>query len=151
MNRKHLLTLCILITGFFTQFALAKDDTKDAQAKKDVEARVELLRTAMIDADAKKLKELTATELNYGHSGGHVDDQAAFIEKLVSGNSDFVTIELKDQTIQLVKDIAIVRHTLIATTNDRGKPGDVDIGVMLIWQKQNGTWKLLARQAFKAH
>ena len=148
MNRKQLLTLCILMAGFFAQFACAKDKSADI---KKVEAQVEQLRTAMINADAQKLKNLTASELNYGHSGGHVDDQAAFIEKIVSGNSDFVTIQLKDQTIQLVKDIAIVRHTLIATTNDRGKPGDVDIGVMLIWQKQHGDWKLLARQAFKAH
>jgi len=148
MNTKHLLTLCILLAGFSTQFALAKNDSRTI---KQVEAQVEQLRSAMINADAQKLKEVTASELNYGHSGGHVDNQAEFIEKLASGNSDFVTIELKDQTIQLVKDIAIVRHTLIATTNDRGKPADVNIGVMLIWQKQHGNWKLLARQAFKSH
>ncbi len=118
---------------------------------KQVAQKVEALRVAMIDADAKKLKELTASELNYGHSGGHVEDQAAFIEKIVSGKSDFVTIELQDQKIQITKDVAIVRHTLFATTNNDGKPGEVTIGVMLIWQKQHGDWKLLARQAFKGH
>ncbi len=85
------------------------------------------------------------------NSGGHVENQAEFIEKIVSGRSDFVTIELKDQTIQIVKDIAIVRHNLVGTTSNQGKPGAVDIGVMLIWQKQHGKWKLLARQAFKTH
>jgi hypothetical protein len=140
--------LIIFCLGFGTQsFAV----TKSEAAIKPVELRVEQLRIAMIDADAEKLKELTATELNYGHSGGHVQDQAEFIEKIVNGSSDFVTIELKDQTIQLVKDIAIVRHTLVATTNNNGKPGEVEIGVMLIWQKQKGIWKLLARQAFHTH
>jgi ketosteroid isomerase-like protein len=148
MNSKHLLTLCILLVGFSAHFASAKDDNKTL---KQVETQVEQLRDAMISGDAKKLKEVTASELNYGHSGGHVDNQDEFIAKLVSGDSDFVTIELKDQTIQLVNDIAIVRHTLIATTNDHGKPADVNIGVMLVWQKQHGNWKLLARQAFKAH
>jgi len=148
MNRKHLLTLFILLTGFSASFASAKDDSK---AIKQVEAQVEQLRSAMISADVQKLKAVTSSELNYGHSGGHVEGQAEFIEKLTSGNSDFVTIELKDQTIQIAKDVAIVRHTLIATTNDRGKPGEVNIGVLLIWQKQKGEWKLLARQAFKTH
>ncbi len=148
MNIKQLLTLCILLVGFSAQFVTAKDNHK---AIKQIEAQVEQLRSAMISADAQKLKDVTASELNYGHSGGHVDDQAAFIEKIVSGNSDFVTIQLQNQTIQLVKDIAIVRHTLVATTNDRGKKGEVNIGVMLIWQKQHGNWKLLARQAFKSH
>ncbi len=148
MKSTYLIALCLFTLGL-TQPALA--EKVDSKAVKQVEARVELLRTAMISADAQQLKELTATELNYGHSGGHVEDQAAFIEKIVSGKSDFVTIELRDQTIQIVKDIAIVRHNLIGTTNDNGKAGDVNIGVMLIWQKQHGTWKLLARQAFKNH
>lgn len=148
MTKKYLFALCLL-TLSLTQPALAsKTDTKAVQ---QVEARVEQLRNAMINADAEKLTELTATELNYGHSGGHVEGQVAFVEKIVSGKSDFVTIELRDQTIQIVKDIAIVRHTLIGTTNDNGKASDVNIGVMLIWQKQHGTWKLLARQAFKGH
>jgi hypothetical protein len=148
MKRIYLLTLCLFTLGF-TQASIASN--QDTKTIKQLETRVEQLRTAMIDADATKLKELTAIELNYGHSGGHVEGQAEFIEKIVSGKSDFVTIELKDQQIQIVKDIAIVRHTLVGTTNNNGKPSDVDIGVMLIWQKQHGTWKLLARQAFKTH
>jgi hypothetical protein len=148
MKTKYFFVLWLLTFGLAQSVFADKPDTKTVQ---QVEARVEQLRTAMIDANATQLKELTASELNYGHSGGHVEDQTAFIEKIVSGKSDFVTIELRDQTIQIVKDIAIVRHTLVATTNDNGKPGDVNIGVMLVWQKQHGAWKLLARQAFKNH
>ena len=148
MTKKILLTLCFLGVGFSTHtFAATKNEKKVQQ----LEARVEQLRKAMVDGDAAQLKEISATELNYGHSGGHVENQAEFIDKIVSGRSDFVAIEFKDQQIQIIKDIAIVRHTLIGTTNNLGKPGAVDIGVMLIWQKQRGTWKLLARQAFKSH
>lgn len=143
---KTILFSLLLLT--LSQASFASSSNKDIN---QVEQKVEALRIAMINADAKKLKELTATELNYGHSGGHVEDQAAFIEKIVSGKSDFVTIELRDQKIQITKDVAIVRHTLFATTNNDGKPGEVTIGVMLIWQKQHGDWKLLARQAFKDH
>lgn len=147
MKKYYLFALCILTLGLAQPTLAAKADKTITQ----VEARVELLRKAMIDGDAAKLKELSSSELNYGHSGGHVENQAEFIDKIVSGRSDFVTIELKDQQIQIVKDIAIVRHTLVGTTSNLGKPGTVDIGVMLIWQKQRGEWKLLARQAFKTH
>lgn len=141
------LVLSLLLISF-SHASIASNSTKVIT---QIEQKVEALRVAMIDADAKKLRELTATNLNYGHSGGHVEDQAAFIEKIVSGKSDFVSIELRDQKIQIAKNVAIVRHTLIATTNNDGKPGNVTIGVMLIWQKQQGEWKLLARQAFKDH
>lgn len=119
------------------------------QKKTAVAAAVEQLRRAMVDADSVMLDKLTAAKLSYGHSSGHIDDKTLFISKIVSGKSDFVTLEFADQTISVDRDVAIVRHKLNATTNDSGKPGEVHLAVLLVWQKQQGAWKLLARQAVK--
>jgi ketosteroid isomerase-like protein len=110
---------------------------------------VEKLRVAMIDANKTELEKLVAEELSYGHSGGHIDDKKEFVEKIVGGQSDFVTIELSEQTISVSGKTAIVRHILKAKTNDAGKPGEVHLRILLVWQKQAGKWKLLARQAVK--
>jgi ketosteroid isomerase-like protein len=118
-------------------------------AEKEVAAAVESLRKAMVDADKTALENLTAKELSYGHSGGKVEDKATFVEVITSGKSDFVSIELTGQTIALVGDNAIVRHTLSASTNDGGKPATVKLSVLLVWQKQNKHWVLIARQAVK--
>ena len=125
--------------------------TAHAQTKKEkaVADAVESLRKAMIDADKNALENLTSAILSYGHSGGAIDDQKTFVEKIISGQSDFVTIDLTEQTISVSDKTAIVRHTLNATTNDGGKPGTVKIKVLLIWQKQKGNWKLIARQAVR--
>jgi ketosteroid isomerase-like protein len=122
-----------------------------AQSKKEkqVAEAVEQLRMAMIDGNKTKLENIVSDKLSYGHSGGHIDDKKEFVEKLVSGKSDFVTMELKDQTISITGKTAIVRHALNATTNDGGKPGEVHLLVLLVWQKEGGRWKLLARQAVK--
>ena len=117
--------------------------------EKAVVAAVEKLRVAMIDANKTELEKLVAEELSYGHSGGHIDDKKDFVEKIVSGKSDFVTIELSEQTISVSGKTAIVRHILKAKTNDAGKPGEVHLRILLVWQKQAGKWKLLARQAVK--
>lgn len=117
--------------------------------EKNVTVAVEQLRKAMIDGDSMALEKIVSGKLSYGHSGGHIDDKKEFVSKLASGQSDFVTIELKDQTISISGKVAIVRHTLNAITNDNGKPGEVHLFVLLIWQKQKGSWKLLARQAVK--
>lgn len=147
MKKNILLALCVFTSVVSVNSFADKQNEKETQ---QLEAQVEQLRVAMIDANAEKLKEVTSAQLNYGHSGGHVENQAEFVEKITSGRSDFVTIELKNQQIQFAKDVAIVRHNLVGTTNDQGKgPGTVDIGVLQIWQKQSGKWKLLARQAFK--
>jgi ketosteroid isomerase-like protein len=78
-----------------------------------------------------------------------MEDKAAFVKNIASGNSDFVTIKLTDQTIQVDNDVALVRHKLVAQTNNAGTPGTANLGVLLVWKKQQGKWKLLARQAFK--
>ena len=111
--------------------------------------KVEQLRIAMIDGDAKALRELSSPLLSYGHSSGNIEDQQAFIEKIASGKSDFVTMELADQTISISGDVALVRHNLNADIKDGGVPNTIHLGVLLVWQKSMGKWKLLARQAFK--
>lgn len=139
---KHFIYL-IMLTGMVTTTTA---QSKDSAA---VSAAVELLRKAMIDADKAGLQKVTADQLSYGHSSGRVEDKATFIENIVSGKSDFVTIDLTNQTVAVAGDAAIVRHTLSATTNDGGTPGTVKLNILLVWQKQKGQWKLLARQAVK--
>jgi ketosteroid isomerase-like protein len=141
---KKISFIIIALIGF-QQITMAQ--SKDEKA---VAAALEQLRAAMVDGDSTKLTNLTSAELSYGHSGGHVEGQAEFVHKIVSGKSDFVTIDITEQTINIVKDIAVVRHTFHATTNDNGKTGEVDLNILLVWQKDKKEWKLLARQAVKA-
>jgi len=122
-----------------------------AQSKKEthVSAAVEKLKLAMVSGERAALESIAADQLSYGHSGGLVETKAQFVEKIASGASDFVTIELKNQTITVSGNTAIVRHELHATTNDNNKTGEVHLRIMLVWQKQGKEWKLLGRQAVK--
>ena len=136
--------ICLIMISAIVSGALAQ--SKDEAA---VIAAVESLRKAMVDGDKAGLQNITADQLSYGHSSGKVEDKASFVDNIVSGKSDFVTIDLTNQTITIAGDAAIVRHALAATTNDNGTPGSVKLNILLVWQKQKGTWKLLARQAVK--
>jgi hypothetical protein len=112
-----------------------------------VSAAVEALRKAMIAADKSSLDQLSLPELSYGHSSGRLENKAEFIEALVSGKSDFSAIELADQTVNVVNNIALVRHVFHGT---RAKQGDkVKLSILTVWLEQQGQWKLLARQAAK--
>jgi type IV pilus biogenesis protein CpaD/CtpE len=118
-------------------------------AEPAVAAAAEKLRVAMIDPTPAALNALVADDLSYGHSGGKVDTKGSFISDLMDGKSDFVTITITEQTIKVIDNVAIVRHTLTADTNDSGKPGKVSIKILGVWQKQGDYWKLLARQAVR--
>jgi len=110
---------------------------------------VEMLRKAMIDADKATLENLTSDSLSYGHSTGRIENKKEFVDNIVSGKSDFVTINLTEQTISILDNVAVVRNVLTAATNDSGKPGTTKLKVLLVWQKEKGKWKLLVRQAVK--
>ena len=110
---------------------------------------VESLSRAMISGNADSLVMLLADELSYGHSGVLVENKQAFVEKIAIGKSNFVAIELTEQSITISKKLAIVRHKLAATTNDGGIAGTVKLKILLVYQLIKGRWLLYARQAVK--
>ncbi|MCK8783972.1 nuclear transport factor 2 family protein [Roseomonas sp. NAR14] len=108
---------------------------------------VEALREAMLAPDRARLAALVSDHLSYGHSAGRVENKAQFIDALVNRTSIFHAITLSDQSIALSGDAAVVRHVLVGDTESGGRRVPVRIGVLMVWQKQAGHWRLLARQA----
>lgn len=130
---------CIIMTNLSAQSA----------DEKEVAAAVEKLRLAMISAVKSDLESIASANLTYGHSNGLVEDKAAFVQNIVSHNSVFLTIELSEQVVKISGNVATVRHKLVSDTNNNNVPGKANIGVLLVWAKEKGGWKLLARQAYK--
>lgn len=136
--------LCLAMTISLTKLS-AQDKSKGS-----LEATVNRLTQAMLKPDKAVLDKLAADRLSYGHSSGKIETKAEFVETLVSGASVFEEINIQDQTIDILDNTGIVRHQLMAKTNDPGKgPGTIRLGIMLTWVKSKGEWRLLARQAYR--
>jgi ketosteroid isomerase-like protein len=116
-----------------------------------VAKRVEAFRTAQIAQDAKALEELTAGELSYSHSDARVEDKATFVKNATSGKSKTLSLQYKDPSIRVVGDVAIVRFHWIgeSETVADGKKSSTNLHILMNWQKQAGTWKLLTRASTK--
>jgi ketosteroid isomerase-like protein len=132
----------VLLGGVPVVAAQSGDEAAVAQA-------VEAFRNAMLKADRGQFEVLCADQLSYGHSGGRVENKAQFIDAATSGRSTWKFITLSDQTTQVVGNTAIMRHTLTGETERDGKTNPVKIGVLMVWHKPDGKWKLLARQAVR--
>ena len=131
--------ICLFFSGLN-----ASAQTKD---EKELAAVIEQLRKAMVDGDKKILESITAEQLTYGHSSGKIDTRASFIDDLVTGKSDFVSITLSEQTVTISDNLALVRHKLMGEINDNGKTNPLNLNVLLVWQKQKGQWKFIGRHA----
>lgn len=141
MKKQIMVFFCLIIASNITKAQTVEE--------KNLLKTVDNLYDAMIHVDKQSLSMITADNLSYWHSGGNHESKVEFIEALTSGKSDFVTISLSDQAFKISGEVATVHHILSAETNDNGKPGNVKIGVLLIFQKYGDQWKLFARQAFK--
>ena len=141
--KKLLALLLTLSTLSFSTMAQSKDSEEIASA-------VERLRIAMLNGEKAGLESAAAEEISYGHSSGLIEDKAAFVENIASGNTDFVTLNFTDFMIRIVGNTAIVRHKMQGETQNKEKVmSPINLNVLEIWLKQKGQWKLLARQAAK--
>ena len=114
-----------------------------------VAAAVEALRKAILGQEKAQLEALTADQLSYGHSDGRVENKAQFIDGVMNRKAILKSLTLSDHTIAIVGADAIARHTWTSESEMDGKLTTTKIGVLQVWQKQNGAWKLLARQSVR--
>ncbi len=128
---------------------IARADDKKKKDDASVATAVEAFRVAMHKSDKAAFETLCSDALSYGHSAGRVETKAEFIAASTSGKSVWKTIEFNDVTNKAVGDEAISRFTLIGQTESEGKTSDIKIGVLMVWREEKGSWKLLARQAFR--
>ena len=125
-----------------------------AAGEADVEKAVEGMRLAMLSGKKADVEKIPMKSLIYVHSAGAVDDYQIWQDKIIDGKVDtYKKVEFNKQTINVDGDVAIVRHIFDGTVISKGvnndQPYDVHLGVMQIWRKDAGTWKLFARQAYK--
>jgi ketosteroid isomerase-like protein len=80
---------------------------------------------------------------------GRIETKSQFIDGATSGRSTWKSITLADQDQQIVGNTAIARHILTGETERDGKSNPVKIGVLMVWHKATGHWKLPARQVYK--
>jgi len=121
-----------------------------AQSGEDVAVTdvVELLRKGILEADKAKLAQVAAEQLSYGHSSGRVETKEQFINGVLTRKAVVKSLAFPDLKVTVVGNAAIARHIYLAESELDGKATTTRIGALQVWQKQDGVWKLLARQGF---
>ena len=139
--KKWIIILVLSLIGTFAQ----------AQEKKEqkLNETLEQFRLTLIDPNESTFYALTSPKLSYGHSAGAVEDQKTFIANMVNGKSDFVTINIADQTVEVEGNIGYVRHTFNAVTSTDPKIAPIKLKIFYVWVFEAGAWKLRARQSVK--
>jgi ketosteroid isomerase-like protein len=110
---------------------------------------VETLRKALLEADNAKLEQVASAQISYGHSDGRVETKEQFINGVMTRKQVVKSLAFPELKVAVVGNAAIARHIYLAESELEGKPTTTRIGALQVWQKQDGGWKLLARQGFR--
>jgi len=144
ITRRHLAAAGALAVAAASLPAHAESADEAAVGK-----AIEDLTKAMMAADKARLEALTADQLSYGHSSGKVETKAEFVAAIADKKTIFKSITLSNPSVAVVGNNAIARHIFAAEVEAGGQASSPKIGVMQVWVKDGGGWKLLARQAFR--
>jgi len=133
-------TYGLLLSG--SAAAQAGDEAAVAQA-------VETLRKGLLEADRSKLEQVASAQISYGHSDGRVETKEQFIHGVMTRKQTVKSLDFPELKVAVVGNAAIARHIYLSQSELDGKPTTTRIGALQVWQKQDGGWKLLARQGFR--
>lgn len=122
--------------------AQAGDEAAVAQA-------VETLRKGLLEADRSKLEQVASAQISYGHSDGRVETKEQFIHGVMTRKQTVKSLEFPELKVAVVGNAAVARHIYLSQSELDGKATTTRIGALQVWQKQDGGWKLLARQGFR--
>ena len=144
--RKYLISLVFLFLPLISGVPTAAAQSADEAA---VEQAMENLRKAMFARDSKGFEALVSENVSYGHSAGRIENKQEFIKAALANKSVMKSLTFTDQTINVTGNHAIVRNTYNGVSELDGKTNTTKIGVLLVWAKESGAWRLYARQAFR--
>jgi ketosteroid isomerase-like protein len=146
VTRRHLAAAGALALAAASLPVIVHAESADEAA---VSKAIDDLNKAMLAADRARLEALVAEQLSYGHSGGRIETKKEFVDVVAGKKTTYKSITITDPKVSVVGNNAIARHTYAVEFESDGKPGSAKIGVMQVWVKDGGAWKLLARQAFR--
>jgi ketosteroid isomerase-like protein len=148
-DRRHLALPALAFGMLAATLAFAPSALAVTADEVVVAKNTEAHRAALMAGDAKALDALCAPELSYSHSDGHIEDKATFIANATNGQTKWLSLAYNDTTVRVVGDAAIVRFKFVGENESGGKKNQVNLGILMVWQKQHGKWRLLARCSTK--
>ena len=143
--KKILLALSVILLMVKPSFA---DDAAD------VNAATETFKQALLKADKAGLEAIIMPDLIYVHSAGKVENAQQFVAAIVGDKKSDTYHEVifnnQRVSVSAAGDLAFVQHIFdgkLTTVGAAVNPYTVHLGVVQLWKKDGGKWKLQARKS----
>ena len=147
MNRRTVLTVG---AGIATVAGMANvSSSLAAITEAQANAVDEDLRLAMLSGRRSKLERVLSPALTWGHSNGLIQTRDEFVGALESRTEVFHTLEFRDRHVMVLDQCVVTRQTFVSDLTAGGQDFSVTLGEMLVWRREHGSLRCIARQAYK--
>ena len=102
---------------------------------------------AMQKADVAALEQLLGAELRYTHTSAVVQSKDEFIADIRTGTLKYLSIEPKDQKVQMYGNVAVVTGGAAVHIILRGNDQSFQIRYTNVHVNRNGKWQMVAWEA----
>ena|SRR5687768_4782026 len=140
---KRIVTIALLLFSTFT-FAQSSSEEK-------VWSRVGALTQAIFETkDSAVLSELVSSKVTYGHSGGNIENKKEMVHNAIVSPTKYKNPTIERVSIDIDKKTAVLRHNFRAiSVDDKGAESPLNLGILQVWKRENGKWRIWARQAVR--
>jgi hypothetical protein len=139
--------LFLFLAIVFVSKASIAQNAKEEAVWKNVEA---LTESIFGKRDSAALLNLVSDKVTYAHSNGNVENKMQMIQNAMGNRGSYRNIKIERGSIDVNGKTAVLRHNLRGASVDaRGTESPLDLGILQVWKKEKGKWKIWARQAVR--
>jgi ketosteroid isomerase-like protein len=140
-----------VVSAFFSVWLLVAPLASAQGANGKVEQQISALSDAMIAANLKGdtdfYQKYYAEDAIIVHGNGKLFTKAQELADLKSGSLKYESIDVREKTIHVHGDTAVVHILLSFKGMLGGKPfGPIDLRRTVVWAPQQGSWRIVAWQ-----
>lgn len=104
---------------------------------------------AVVARDFQALDKIFGDKLIYAHATGAIESKEQYLGRLRSGAQKYDTIVHESMRVVPYGDSAVSHSILRMTGISNGKPFNDHVMALHLWEKQAGSWRLVAHQTTK--
>jgi ketosteroid isomerase-like protein len=127
----------LAIAGCLALAAASSDEVMNAEKQ---------FLSAVQKSDYAALDRLLSDNLVYTHSTGVIEDKAAYLKALKSGNQKYSSIDHLTPKVNVFDNTGVITGKVRMRGASKGVPFDNELLMIHVWVKQQGQWKLVAHQ-----
>lgn len=102
---------------------------------------------AMTGNDQATLATLLHDDLIYTHSTGLIDTKASYMESISSGRVQYKRVEIADQQVKLLGDVALIIGGSRIDVVVKGTPKSLTLRSLAAWTSTANGWQFIAWQS----